>query len=231
MMNNNTDENRRAYNKARNRVKSAINKLKKEFEKSLAKEAKTNPKKIWKYINSKSKIRTGIGDINIDPFDEKSLTTNNDEEKAQIFADYFSDVFTREPQGDIPHLGKKVVKEAMKEMKIEKKDIVKETQKLKPNKSPGPDGIHPKLIRNLGETIAEPLALIFNKSLELKCIPDQWKQAKICAIYKKGNKKLASYYRPVSLTAIICKLMESIIRNHIVNSVAVNYRYTRYKSI
>ena len=192
------------------------------FEKSLAKEAKTNPKKIWKYINSKSKIRTGIGDINIDPSDEKSLTTNNDEEKAQIFADYFSDVFTREPQGDIPHLGKKVAKEAMKEMKIEKKDIVKETQKLKPNKSPGPDGIHPKLIRNLGETIAEPLALIFNKSLELKCIPDQWKQAKICAIYKKGNKKLASNYRPVSLTAIICKLMESIIRNHIVKYMKQN---------
>ena len=104
MMNNNTDENRRAYNKARNRVKSAINKLKKEFEKFLANEAKTNPKKIWKYINSKSKIRTGIGDINIDPSDEKSLTTSNDEEKAQIFADYFSNVFTREPQCDIPQL-------------------------------------------------------------------------------------------------------------------------------
>ena len=107
-------------------------------------------------------------------------------------------------------------------MKIEKKYIVKETQELKPNKSPGPDGIHPKLIRNLGETIAEPLALIFNKSLELKCIPDQWKQARICAIYKKGNKKLASNYRPVSLTAIICKLMESIIRNHIVKYMKQN---------
>ena len=109
MMNNNTDENKRAYNKARFRV-SAINKLKKEFEKSLAKEAKTNPKKIWKCINSKSKIRTGIGDINIDPSDEKSLTTSNDEEKAQIFADYFSNIFTREPQVDIPQLDKKVVK-------------------------------------------------------------------------------------------------------------------------
>ena len=72
----------------------------------------------------------------------------------------------------------------MREMQIEKKDIVNETHKLKSNKSPGPDCVHTKLIRNLGETIAEPLALVFNKSLELKSIHDQWKQARICAIYK-----------------------------------------------
>ena len=219
LMRNNNDENRRAYNKARNKVKGAIEKLRKEFEKSLAKEAKTNPKKLWKYINSKSKIRPGIGDINIDPSDEKSPTTNNDEEKAQVFAEYFSNVFTREPLGEIPHLVEKVVKEKMEDLKIEEKDIIKETQKLKPNKSPGPDGIHPKFIKNIGETIAEPLAIIFNKSLELKCIPNQWKQARICAIFKKGNKKLASNYRPVSLTAIICK---SIIRNHVVKYMKQN---------
>ena len=185
LMRNNNDENRRAYNKARNKVKGAIEKLRKEFEKSLAKEAKTNPKKLWKYINSKSKIRPSIGDINIDPSDEKSPTTNNDEEKAQVFAEYCSNVFTREPLGDFPHLVEKVVKEKMEDLKIEEKDIIKETQKLKPNKSPGPDGIHPKFIKNIGETIAEPLAIIFNKSLELKCIPNQWKQARICAIFKK----------------------------------------------
>ena len=77
------------------------------------------------------------------------------------------------------------MKENMEELKIEEKDIIKETQKLKPNKSPGPDGIHPKFIKNIGETIAEPLAIIFNKSLDLKCIPNQWKQAMICAIFKK----------------------------------------------
>ena len=101
LMRNNNDENRRAYNKARNKVKGAIEKLRKEFEKSLAKEAKTNPKKLWKYINSKSKIRPGIGDINIDPSDEKSPTTNNDEEKAQVFAEYFFEcIHKRTTRGD-----------------------------------------------------------------------------------------------------------------------------------
>ena len=104
----------------------------------------------------------------------------------------------------------------MIDLEVTNEDISKQIKKLKPNKSPGPDGIHPKLIKNIGESISEPLCIIFNKSLKLRKIPDPWKQAKICAIFKKGNKKVAANYRPVSLTAIICKLMESLIRNHII---------------
>jgi hypothetical protein len=43
-------------------------------------------------------------------------------------------------------------------------------------------------------------------------VPDSWKVAIIKALFKKGDKKLASNYRPVSLTSILCKLMEKIIR-------------------
>ena len=78
MMKNNTDETRRAYNKIRNKVKNAMKKLRKDFEKNLAKEAKNNPKKIWKYINSKSKVKVGIGELYTDPANTKSETTEDD---------------------------------------------------------------------------------------------------------------------------------------------------------
>ena len=42
-------------------------------------------------------------------------------------------------------------------------------------------------------------------------IPDDWKDAKISAIYKKGNKKLACNYCPISLTSVVCKCMEKIL--------------------
>ena len=44
-------------------------------------------------------------------------------------------------------------------------------------------------------------------------VPDDWKNAHVTAIFKKGKKTTPGNYRPVSLTSILCKLMESIIRD------------------
>ena len=53
-------------------------------------------------------------------------------------------------------------------------------------------------------------------------VPNDWKLANISAIFKKGDKSLPSNYRPVSLTCVICKVMESIVRDslmqHLVNN-------------
>jgi len=46
-------------------------------------------------------------------------------------------------------------------------------------------------------------------------IPRDWKFANTVPIYKKGNKAEVSNYRPVSLTNVVCKVMESIIRDHV----------------
>ena len=66
------------------------------------------------------------------------------------------------------------------------------------------------------ESIAEPLSIIFNQSLALKTVPKEWKNGQISAIFKKGNKSQAKNYRPVSLTSVVCKIMEKLIRNHII---------------
>ena len=59
------------------------------------------------------------------------------------------------------------------------------------------------------------VTLLFNKSLESKQIPKIWKCANISPIFKKGTKDDVNNYRPVSLTCILCKVMESIVRqNH-----------------
>ena len=47
-------------------------------------------------------------------------------------------------------------------------------------------------------------------------------KANITAIYKKGSKKLAGNYRPVSLTSVVCKLMESIIKDSIMEHMSKN---------
>jgi hypothetical protein len=58
--------------------------------------------------------------------------------------------------------------------------------------------------------------VIFKKSFETGIVPEKWKVAIITALFKKGDKKLASNYRPVSLTSILCKLLEKLIRKRII---------------
>ena len=55
--------------------------------------------------------------------------------------------------------------------------------------------------------------MIFRKSLEDGVVPDDWKRANVAAIYKTGSKNSASNYRPISLTCQVCKVLESIIRD------------------
>ena len=48
-------------------------------------------------------------------------------------------------------------------------------------------------------------------------VPPDWRVANITCIHKKGSKSLSSNYRPVSLTSVACKVLESIIKDHIVS--------------
>lgn len=90
------------------------------------------------------------------------------------------------------------------------------------SKSPGPDNIHPRILHDLSEALCIPTTIIFNTSLATKTIPDDWKEGCITAIFKKGSRKHASNYRTVSLTCILCKLLESFVRDHIVSHMKKN---------
>ena len=58
-------------------------------------------------------------------------------------------------------------------------------------------------------------SLIFSKSFSEGDLPQDWKDAIITPLHKKGEKEFASNYRPISLTSIVCKVMESIIKDDI----------------
>jgi len=102
----------------------------------------------------------------------------------------------------------------MHELKITVQDIVDKLAKLKLNKSPGLDLLQPRVLYETRNIIAYPLFLIYNKSISVAAIPSDWKLAEVIAIHKKGAKSERGNYRPVSLTSICCKILESFIRDH-----------------
>ena len=106
-----------------------------------------------------------------------------------------------------------------------KADMVKSfLQKINKSKSMGPDEVHPKLLSTLSnnDSFVNAITLLFRKCYESGCIPMQWKTANVHALHKKGSKTDPSNYRPISLTCIICKIYEKILRAHILKHVLGN---------
>ena len=86
---------------------------------------------------------------------------------------------------------------------------------LNVNKSSGPDGLHPRVLKELATVLSYPLKLLFDKTITQGKLPSQWKIAEVRPIFKKGIKTSPGNYRPVSLTPIICKVFEGFIKDSI----------------
>ena len=125
-------------------------------------------------------------------------------------------VFTNENVDEIPTLVNVEYSQHSSDELFYTEDIRKLLLSLNTTKSPGPDRVHPKLLFELANIVDRPLCMIFNSSFVTGVVPDGWRIAIITALFKKGDKKSASNYRPVSLTSILCKLMEKLIRKRIV---------------
>ena len=79
--------------------------------------------------------------------------------------------------------------------------------------------IHPRVLRELAEVIAEPLAIIYQHSLLTSDVPEDWRLASVTPIYKKGRKEDLGNYRPVSLTSVPGKVMEQVVLGEIIRHV------------
>ena len=62
-----------------------------------------------------------------------------------------------------------------------------------------------------------PLARVFNLSLKEGVVPFEWKEANIIPLFKKGSRNKSDNYRLASLTSVICKLLERLIKEHMVD--------------
>ncbi len=96
-------------------------------------------------------------------------------------------------------------------------DVTDQLTLLNPSKAYGPDGIGPRLLKELKSVIGPSLHSLFSCSLQQMKIPLIWKQANVVPIHKKEDKADPSNYRPVSLLNTISKIFEKIVFKYLFN--------------
>ena len=121
----------------------------------------------------------------------------------------FTSVYTETKYESVPYQTPPVDK--MINIIVTTKGVEKILKNINASKAMGPDGIHPRVLKELAPNISEVMAHFFQQSINRGTIPDEWKNANICPLFKKNDRTIPSNYRPVSLTCITCKLLEHII--------------------
>ena len=104
----------------------------------------------------------------------------------------------------------------MPEIDISLNGLLKLLHNLKPGKAAVPDKLKPLLLIELRDEIAPIIKVIFDRSLQTGKLPADWTKANVMPVFKKGDKSLAANYRPISLTCILCKVLEHILASNIV---------------
>jgi len=212
-----TKENYNAYAKARNQLKWALRKNVKDKELDLANNAKTNPKLFFNYVSSKCKPKEPIATLRT----SENQLTKSDKEKADVLNSFFVSVFTDENKANVPVFNDRT-EVKLSTVIVSEEMIKKRLIGLKVNKSSGPDGLHPRLLKELADSLPVPLKMLFDIIMNSGKLPSAWKIAEVKPIFKKGDKQDPGNYRPVSLTSILCKLFEGFIRDSLNNHLLEN---------
>ena len=134
----------------------------------------------------------------------------DDQCRAELLNDAFASKFTdprasvlpEAPSYDVDRLSRFCVSESAVRAALKSVPV---------NKACGPDNVSARIIVECAEELVTPLTKICNASLRSGVFPERWKRANIIPIYKKGDKKVPSNYRSVSLLPLFGKILERIV--------------------
>ena len=162
-------------------------------------------KKFYSYVKSKTNSHRIPEVVNYN-----DCLRSKPKDQADLFNKYFSDQFSAPSHYniDISYTNNESYSIDFNPSRIEA--LLRD---VNPNKAQGPDKIHGKILKNCARSLSRPLAILFNLSYNTGCIPSDWKLANIVPIHKKGSKAEVSNYRPISLTSLVMKIYEKIIRD------------------
>ena len=220
-----THENFEKFKSARNKATEAIKLAKYNYENDLSAKININNKLFWNYVRKNSKTTSNIGNLH----DTEGNIIDDDRERANMFNNYFASVFNANMNSALPIFREREYASVLSDIHFTEENVLKAIKGLNPNKSPGPDGIHPKLLVECKDQLKIPLTKILNKSMTNGEIPKQWKKANVTPIYKSGNKHKPENYRPISISSVCSNIMQRIVKNNITEHMIRNDLFSKHQ--
>ena len=175
-------------------------------------ETTSTNKRFWNYVKNRRSDNSGIGTLKVG-----SKLITDPTEKAEALNQHFKSVFTtnqqNQQQDDIINNNS-----TMPHITVATNGVYQQLRNLNHHKATGPDNLSARLLKETAHTIAPTLRNLFQLSLDRAVVPKDWRHARVCAIYKKGNRYEPANYRPISITCLCSKILE-----HIVTSQMMSY--------
>ena len=187
---------------------------------------KVKTKKLYSLLKHSKQDSSGVA-----PLRKDGQTLLTETEKANALNDQFQSVFSPKTPISLKSLAQKALQDLhdsgaspqfqpspypkMPDISIAAEGIDKLLVGLNPHKAAGPYKFKPIVLQTLHKELAPILQLIFQRSLDTGKLPDIWKEANVSPIFKKGEKSDPSNYRPISLTCVLCKVLEHIVASSV----------------
>lgn len=215
----NSEELEILYKNKKRQYKQTIQETKQLYYRNHIENSTNKSKEIWKIINNELGKTKNINNITL-KFND--ITTDDPKQVANSFGEYFSTIAKVKTE---EHFGNNISRTCTTSPfcpnsiflePVDQNEVITVIKGLKNKNSSGVDGVSIKVVKSVCEEIAQPLAIMINKSIATGEFPSAMKLASVVPILKKGDPTNMENYRPISILSIFSKIFERIIYNRLV---------------
>ena len=206
-----TDNLKQKHQSEEDRLQALMEEAKSDYESKLINNfgSSNNSNLIYKYISALSSSSSLPQQMYL-----HTNTAISDRDKAKLFNNYFYSVFNDRLSPIQFNVSSSISNDTLlNDVVITTADVHQALCSLDPNKTIGPDGVSPKVLKYCADVPCQLIRYLFQLTITNGHLPTEWHTHCVVPIFKSGDRAAISKYHPISLLCIISKVLEKIIFN------------------